>query len=284
MTDDELLAAFTQYQRSRAFSEHTISRRQSSLGRFRLFMTPKAISAATWEDVDEWIATYQSPRTRHAYKSDLAAFYKWASRRGLIDGNPMPLVDAVRVPKSLPKPAPEGTIAAAFTVADGDTQVMILLGALAGLRRSEIADLDQGDIYLEAEPPVIHVRHGKGGKDRIVPIHPTLAVHLRRQACWIYRPRASRFSAEAVGRRLSKALSIDGVKVTGHQLRHYFGTEAARWSGGNVVLVGQLMGHASTNTTMGYIGWSPAEGAEVVAKIVTGGMDDEFTQRRLRSA
>ncbi|MEJ7721440.1 MAG: hypothetical protein WKF58_13840 [Ilumatobacteraceae bacterium] len=36
------------------------------------------------------------------------------------------------------------------------------------------------------------------------------------------------------------------------------------------------MGHANTNTTMGYIGWSPAEGAEVVGKITAGPADDEL--------
>jgi integrase/recombinase XerD len=284
MTDVELFDAFATYQRSRAFSENTVSRRQTSLGRFAKFMTPKSVTSASWEDVEEWIGSHQTPGTRHAYRSDLCAFFKWASRRGLIDGNPMPLVDPVRVPKTLPKPAPEDAIATAFTLADGDTQVMILLAALAGLRRAEIAALEQGDVYLDVEPAVLHVRCGKGAKDRVVPVHPTLAEHLKRRACWLYRPRSQRFSARAVGARLANALSRDGQRITGHQLRHYFGTEAARWSGGNVVLVSQLMGHSNMNTTMGYIRWSPSEGADVVSKIVTIGVDDELTVRRLRSA
>jgi integrase len=182
----------------------------------------------------------------------------------------------------MPKPAPPETIAAALIRGDGDTQVMVLLGALAGLRRAEIAGLQRGDLYLDAEPPVIHVRAGKGAKDRVVPIHPTLLAHLRRETCWLFRPRVG-YTVDAVGDRLARALTIDGVRITAHQLRHYFGTEAARWSGGNVVLVSQLMGHTNTDTTMGYIKWTPAEGAEVVAKIVTAGVDDVLTERRLRA-
>lgn len=283
MTDAELFAAFETYQRSRAFSECTIKRRRSSLSRFAAHMTPRSVTEASFDDVEEWMSDYQSPRTRKAYRSDLASFFRWATRRGLATANPMPMVDSVRVPRSMPKPAPQEAIAAAFSVADGDTQVMVLLGALAGLRRSEIANLLAADIYLDAEPAVIHVRHGKGDKDRVVPIHPTLEAHLRRRACWLYRPR-TRYSSDAVGRRLRNALSISGNRITAHQLRHYFGTEAARWSGGNVVLVAQLMGHEDPNTTLGYVKWSPTEGAEVVSKIVTAGVDDEFTQRRLRTA
>ena len=285
MTDEELLEAFELYQRNRAFSEDTIRRRRSSLGRFQRFVAPARMEAATLDLVEEWLSDLSKPRTRHAYKSDLASFFKWAHRRGLVERNPTALLDPIRVPRTIPKPAPPEIIARAIATSDGDTQVMILLGALAGLRRAEIANLQRADIYLDGEPPVIHVRDGKGGKDRVVPIHPTLMTHLRRQACWIYRARHGGYSRDAVGLRLGRALTFDGVTITAHSLRHYFGTEASRWSGGNVILVGQLMGHDSPNTTLGYIKWSPTEGADVVNKIVTAGVDDEFTQRRaLRSA
>ena len=286
MSDAELIDGYAAYQRNRAFSEHTIRRRICSLNRFCRDVAPKSITRATAADIEDWLSGLIKPRTKHAYRSDLAAFFKWAERRELIDRNPMLLVDPVRVPKGMAKPAPPEVIAMAMTRSSGDTQVMILLGALAGLRRSEIADLQRGDIYLDGEPPVIHVRHGKGDKDRVVPIHPTLMQHLRRGTCWLYRARGAKYNADAVGRRLQMALTIDDEHhITGHQLRHYFGTEAARWSGGNVVLVGQLMGHESTDTTMNYIKWSPTEGAEVVNKIVTAGVDDEITVRRgLRSA
>ena len=222
--------------------------------------------------------------TRKAYRSDLSSFYRWGCRRNLIESNPMLMIDPIKVPRSMPKPATAEAIATAMIISDVDTQTMILLGALAGLRVAEIAALTNSDLHLDAEPPVIHVRNGKGKRDRIVPIHPTLLAHLRLRTSWLYRPRGRRYTANRVSRRLQKVLSTDGRRVTAHQLRHYFGTEAARWSRGNVVLVGQLMGHEHTQTTMGYIGWSPTEGYEVVSKIVTSGVDDEFTQRRLRSA
>ena len=50
--------------------------------------------------------------------------------------------------------------------------------------------------------------------------------------------------------------------------------------GRDVVLVGALMGHETPATTMGYIGYSSAAGAEVIAKIMPG---DELAERRRRA-
>jgi len=292
-SDLELFTAFSVYQEARSYSEATIRRRRLTLTRFARFMTPASVLTATAEDVDDFLAKLVTARTRHAYRSDVNTFFRWALRRGLATANPVDATDGVRIPRSLPRPAPVEAIARAFAMADGDTQLMVMLGALAGLRRAEIAGLSAGDVHLEAEPPVLIVRDGKGGKDRVVPLHPTLIGMLRgwmeqltrstgQHTSWLFRsPRGKGpLSPDAVARRCAKALSTPDQRVSTHQLRHYFGTEAARWSGGNVVLVGSLMGHASTQTTMGYIGWSPTEGAEVVAKIVTAGVDDEVARRR----
>jgi len=62
-------------------------------------------------------------------------------------------------------------------------------------------------------------------------------------------------------RRLFRELGIDARP---HDLRHTFGTEAAKASNGNIVLVAQMMGHSAIQTTQRYIGWTPA-GAETVA-------------------
>ena len=57
-----------------------------------------------------------------------------------------------------------------------------------------------------------------------------------------------------------------GIKARPHGLRHTFGTEAARVANGSLVLVAQLMGHASISTTQRYVGWTPA-GADFVNQL-----------------
>jgi integrase len=103
------------------------------------------------------------------------------------------------------------------------------------------------------------VRGGKGGKDRVVPIHAALARLLHgipARGPVIVGHHGHRVTPDTVGdiiRRHFAALGIDG---TPHQLRHVFGTEAARAAAGDLVTVAALMGHASTSTTMGYNGWT----------------------------
>jgi integrase/recombinase XerC len=129
------------------------------------------------------------------------------------------------------------------------------------------------------------VADGKGGKDRVVPLHPVLEDRLRGiTSGYLFKSQLGpgHICGQSLGRRITDVLTraSGGTRYTTHQLRHFYGTEAARWSGGNVVLVSKLLGHDSMNTTMGYVGWSPTEGAEVVAKIGWSGLDDELAVRR----
>jgi integrase/recombinase XerD len=288
VTDVELFEAFTTYQQGRAFSPNTLKRRRLSLARFAAFVAPMSVRDAKAADVDEWLARLRSDRTRHGYRSDLSLFFRWAVRRDLLTENPVAKTDSVKVPRSLPRPVPAEVIAEAYRIADGRIQLAILLGALAGLRVSEIAALSTSDVYFDTEPPTLIVLDGKGGKDRVVPLHPMLEERLRGVASgYLFKSqtRAGHVAGATLGYMIAKVLTqaAGGERYTAHQLRHFCGTEAARWSGGNVLLVSKLLGHDSMNTTMGYIGWSPTEGAEVVAKIGFG-VDDELARRRNRSA
>jgi len=105
---------------------------------------------------------------------------------------------------------------------------------------------------------------------------------LRGQSGWFFpNGHGGHLRPQSLAMRIRKVLERAGIpRFTPHQLRHYFGSEAARWSGGNIILVSQLMGHENTNTTMGYIGWTPTEGAEVVAKITGSSVEDELAARR----
>jgi integrase len=87
----------------------------------------------------------------------------------------------VRRLKALPRPvAVEDVFRAVEACRDEDTQLMLLFGALAGLRRFEIAKLTAEDVHLTAAPPVVFIE-GKGRKERIVPLHPELVARLRRR-------------------------------------------------------------------------------------------------------
>ena len=198
--------------------------------------------------VEEWLGTIKVASTRRAYRSDLASFYRWACKRGLVRRNPVEDTDTIRVPKGLPRPVDAGLVADLITLApDWETQIAIALAAYAGLRRSEIACLRRDDIAVESMPPVLIVRGGKGGKDRVVPIHP----HLLRLLIGLPAGYVCPSKSQAIGKKVAKHMRELGIDATIHQLRHTFATEAYR-SSHDLRAVQDLLGHESPTTTTVY--------------------------------
>lgn len=262
------VGAYCSYQTARGFSARTVHRRLAALDGFGAFIRPTELRDATASDVEEWLLTKASATTRHAYRSDLNRFYAWAVRRCGYETNPISDTDPIKVPKSLPRPiGPE--VAAVLIVGRRRTRQMAGLGLFAGLRCAEIAAICSEDIWTHQAPAVLVVRNGKGGKDRVVPMHPELVALLadRPRTGPLFRNSSGHtIRAASVSALLSRHLRRCGIEATPHQLRHTFGTEFARHAGGNLVATAAAMGHGSTQTTMGYVGWS-GESAGIVARM-----------------
>ena len=257
-----LVESFGRYQQARGFSPATVDRRATTLRLFGRFVEPGTVATATYEDVQEFLSRYPSPRTRHAYRSDLATFYKWAIRRSLLNHDPTLLVDPIKVPKSLPRPVPAQMIRELIANAPTrDLELALALAAYAGLRVAEIHNMRWEDIDLFRG--ILTVRAGKGQKDRRVPVHPYLR-ELVQEAGQRTGPVVP-WQTDTIGRWIAAYLRANGINATAHKLRATFGTELAEATNGNVVLTQRLMGHESPATTMGYIGWSGGEASQAVA-------------------
>lgn len=253
-----LIALFLGHLAARSLSAATIKRRTTSLGSFERWMAPASITTATGADVEEWLSTFIAARTRAAYRADLGAFYRWAQRRQVVEHSPVADTDPIRVPKSLPRPIAVDAVPMIVAAAPMPLRLALALAAYAGLRRAEIINVTTADVQLVPRP-VLAVRNGKGGKDRIVPLHPALVAMLsgvRNDGSHLVP-----MSYDALGRAVSAHLARMGVVGTLHQFRHSFGTEMARVLDGNLVAVGALMGHENPATTQGYVGWGGGETA-----------------------
>ena len=129
----------------------------------------------------------------------------------------------------------------------------------AGLRISELAGLKVGDI--DSGRMVIHIRQGKGSKDRFVMLSEQLLVILRaywraeRPKDWLFpgpdpeRPITPRslqhaFHAAVEAARLDK-------KVTVHTLRHCFATHLLE-RGVDIRVIQDLLGHRHITATSRY--------------------------------
>jgi site-specific recombinase XerD len=129
----------------------------------------------------------------------------------------------------------------------------------AGLRVSETCRLKVDDI--DGKRKLIHVRLGKGGKDRYVMLGDRLLEGLRQYWAkvkpegWLF-PGAKRgrpLSPDAVRKALERATKAVKLKkrVTTHALRHAFATHLLE-SGTDIRIIQVLLGHASIRTTARY--------------------------------
>lgn len=140
---------------------------------------------------------------------------------------------------------------------------MILLGAEAGLRRAEIANVRRDDIGGPRGAQSLFIR-GKGMRERLLPISERLEFELRlwEEPSWLFPTprRGGPIGAIRVGELISEALP---AHWTCHSLRHRFATQIYRTSH-DLLLVQQLMGHSKPETTAGYIGVDLTAAALVV--------------------
>lgn len=270
-TTEEQISVWATWQyKFLGFSLRTVQRRTSSMRRLAAWCAPLPLAQADAEMIEGWLATFPHPTTRRAYLSDAARFYGWAIKRGICTVDPTAAIEAPKEPQRLPRPIPEHVAAQALATAnDARVRLALSLALYAGLRRAEICGLDAEDIDLEGKVPTLTVRHGKGGKDRTVPVHPALAVELAvfapRRGPIITRLSGGRLSVSALSALISAHMEAVGSHHRLHGGRHRFGTILAEATGGDLQVVAELMGHVNLSTTRGYAALSGARTAAAVA-------------------
>ena len=124
----------------------------------------------------------------------------------------------------------------------------------AGLRSAEAIGLDLGDVDFEQE--LVHVRRGKGGKDRVIPLGEE-ATHWVARYLRDARPELAlkAGSADALflsvrGRRLDTS-TLRRLAPHPHRLRHAFATHLLE-GGADLRTIQELLGHSSLSTTQVY--------------------------------
>jgi integrase/recombinase XerD len=149
---------------------------------------------------------------------------------------------------------------------------MTLYGA--GLRLSELIHLQVKDI--DSGKMQIRVRQGKGGKDRMVVLSPTLLEALRRYfrqyrpITWLFYGQAPQQpiddrAIQRMVRRLSERAGLR-ERVTTHTLRHSFATHLLE-QGAELPFIQQLLGHRDMKTTMLYLRISPPALRKVISPL-----------------
>jgi integrase/recombinase XerD len=194
-------------------------------------------------------------------------FYRFLRREGEVSALPTEPIDlpgqARRLPKLVVVEEARQLLAAAGPDLFDQAVVALLYGA--GLRVSEVVDLDLSQLHLDAGAVQVV---GKGRKERIVPIGGIVAEILRRyldeerprrlkgrvlDAVFPGRGKTGRVSRQTVFLRLRKLALAAGLErpISPHVLRHGFATDLVR-GGADLRSVQAMLGHADLRTTEVY--------------------------------
>jgi len=173
---------------------------------------------------------------------------------------PARVPDAALAPRRvrrLPDAPKAAHVDALLDLADGSEPLELRNRALlellysGGLRSAEAVALDLADVDFERE--AVHV-HGKGGKERVVPLGEEAAHQLARYLR-DGRPVLARGAEDAVflsarGRRLDTS-TLRRILRHPHRLRHAFATHLLE-GGADLRVIQELLGHSSLSTTQTY--------------------------------
>ena len=198
-----------------------------------------------------------SPATQDMYVNAIKFFYAHTLKRAEVVKN----IAHPKKPKTLPVILSQQEVLSIFErVRSIKYKTIIATAYAAGLRISEACSLRISDI--DSQRMRIHVRSGKGKKDRYVMLAESLLALLR-QYYKAIRPKGEylftgqkpdhHVSTASASLVLSKVIREAGFakKITMHSFRHAFATHLME-DGTDIRVLQVLLGHSSIRTTLRY--------------------------------
>lgn len=221
--------------------------------RARVLRSIATAATATREEVEAWweSRSHLATGTRSVDLSHLRDFYRWCQAYDHRADDPTVRIRPPRVENAIHTKISNDELTELITALPADLARAVRLGALAGFRVSESAALDWSDV--DTSDDVLIVRRSKGGKSRAVPVAPELIrlIGPPLPSGNVVTHGGKIYGAQQLQRRLNRAMRAHGCDFTSHDLRHRWGIAAYR-SVQDLLAVGEMMGHASVNTTKIY--------------------------------
>lgn len=230
----------------------TIEKRRLYLRALARYLNGRSLLDANREDVRKFLDGRDiRPQTSSLWCAHLHSFYEWAKDEDLTTEDPTLRIRRPKVDRTLPRPALPEQLRRVMVGASPQHQCWVRLAAYQGLRCQEIAGLRRDDVMDGSRE--LRVVFGKGGKERLLPLHPdTLkaleALPMPAKGRVFSRPRGGAYTPSALSREFSTFLGKD---LKPHQLRHFFGS-TFYGLGHDLRQTQEQMGHSSPTTTAVY--------------------------------
>jgi integrase len=148
------------------------------LARFSCDFGDRPIAGITVEELDHWLRALDcAPKSRANFRANVGVLFSYAERRRMIDSNPISRTARPKLPDNPPEIFRVDDLSALLDAATRlfpDVIPMLVIGAFAGLRESEIKRLDWCDVDLRRGFVEIKAAKAKTARRRIVEIQPNL--------------------------------------------------------------------------------------------------------------
>jgi integrase len=249
LSNDKLFAMYQAELILRIRNKKNLKNIVNLLGRFKDYLGQYPPSEPSCK---AFLAQYTAlkPHTWYNYVGEIKRFMAWY-------GEGMTL--KAKLPKSIPTYHEDKDIETLLNVIQlkkthkkmiaRDT-LLVELDWRTGLRRAELSNLEVGDIHSD----FLVVRHGKGQKDRLIPLAPTMAEKLHNFIMGMKpNEKVFKLNPTSLGMKikdLAKSAGLNNFHC--HSLRHKFATDLLE-KGADIRVVQQLMGHENLNTTQVYL-------------------------------
>jgi integrase/recombinase XerD len=279
----ERINAFLEFLRvEKGYSNNTIAAYRNDLTQFGEHMLDEAGSdEVDWGEVNkEAIINYILDLKDREYASSTVArkvaaiksFFHFLASEDIVADDPTATLDSPKVKKRLPVTLSYEEVNRLLAAPGGsdttktlrDRALLELLYA-TGMRVTEIVSLDLEDINLASA--TVRVTRGKGGKERIIPIHAraveALDAYLNKARLQLLKDaseralflnhRGERLTRQGLWLIIKYYVREAGIagEVTPHTLRHSFATHLLNGKA-DLRHVQELLGHANISTTQIY--------------------------------
>lgn len=221
----------------------------------------------TLDELREYTSNQEwAQETRRGRRNTFKSFWAWAIREGHATVNLGEQLPMVRVAQAHARPAPDRVYHEALMRATPRDGLMLRLAAEVGMRRAEVAQGHSDDLFEDLVGYSLLV-HGKGGRKRTVPLPNSLGralVHLE-PGYFFPGNDHGHLSPRYVGKIVAELMPAGW---TMHTLRHRFATRAYALRS-DLLLVQEMLGHASPTTTRRYVQYDRARMRAVVEELAS---------------
>ena len=279
----------------RGYSESTLHRRESDIRRFigwcdeRGITAPQQVTKPILERYQKHLYYYRqangeplSPTSQNHYLMSVRQFFKWLTQQNHLLYNPASELVIVKQNTTLPVVLSVEEVERLLHQPDLRTpnglrdRAILEFFYSTGVRRSELCAVAVQDIALSRG--TVMIRHGKGNKDRLLPIgrralywierylnrvRPELLLDIKEQALFL-NDYGEPFRDSKLGDKVKRFMKHAGIDAPGscHLLRHAMATHMLE-NGAEMRFIQAMLGHADPRATQLYTHVSIRKLAEI---------------------